>query len=331
MTVTLRPASLGELVDRTTNVWRAHWKALFRLTIGFQLVQYVLLKTWELASLRLFPVAHRSKELTALMQSDPPEAFRQFGSSLGLGLIAFSVMIVVSLVGTVGVAAYARAVLLGRPATVPESFAVTWSKVPAVVGASARMALWGVVTLLAWCTPGALVLAGAIATPKGPAQVVVLVIAMLLMIAGGVGGLLWWAVRLALISPALAESTTGAEAVRRARAASWGRFGPGAGNLAMVRLAIGVTLVGLVLTIVTFVAGVPALAIQAVWGNVFDPMNQTPDLVPQGLLVPAQLVQIVAQALVAPLLTVAMTAFFVDTQVRREGLDLALALERPAT
>ena len=76
-------------------------------------------------------------------------------------------------------------------------------------------------------------------------------------------------------------------------------------------------------------AGVPALTIQAIWGNVFDPMNQTPDLVPQTLLVPAQLLQIVAQALVAPLLGVAMTAFFIDTQVRREGLDLALALEQP--
>ena len=72
----------------------------------------------------------------------------------------------------------------------------------------------------------------------------------------------------------------------------------------------------------------PALVVQGVYGNIFDPTHATPDAVPQALLVPAELLQVLVQSLFSPLYIAFAALFYVDMRVRREGLDLELALER---
>ena len=51
---------------------------------------------------------------------------------------------------------------------------------------------------------------------------------------------------------------------------------------------------------------------------------------PELLLVPAELLQTVAQAAFAPLFVVFTSFFYADMRARREGLDLALKMEKPA-
>jgi hypothetical protein len=70
----------------------------------------------------------------------------------------------------------------------------------------------------------------------------------------------------------------------------------------------------------------PTLIVGALYGAGFTAGNTLTDVVPLALLVPLQLLQTVLGALVAPLYVVFQTFFYVDMRVRREGLDLELAL-----
>ena len=85
----LRPLSIGEIVDRSTSLWRSNWKALFQLLLGFQLVQYISLKSIELLIDRTLPAAKNPAQALELMKADPSTWLPQ------LWPIAISVMIVV--------------------------------------------------------------------------------------------------------------------------------------------------------------------------------------------------------------------------------------------
>jgi hypothetical protein len=144
--------------------------------------------------------------------------------------------------------------------------------------------------------------------------------------------LLWFIIRVAVAPQVLAvEDVTGWGAFRRAGVLSSGRIGPGFDGWVKVRLTVLITVVGVILFILSGVANAPALIIQQVYGNVFDPMRATPGSLPQHFLVPAELIGTVLSALVQPIFTVVQTLFYVDMRVRREGLDLQLKLASTPT
>ena len=79
--IDLRPLTLKEGVDRSASLWRTHWKSLFKLYLGFQLGQFVLLKSWELLTMRFFPLVRNGPQLTEALKVEPFEAFRQVGEA----------------------------------------------------------------------------------------------------------------------------------------------------------------------------------------------------------------------------------------------------------
>ena len=115
-------------------------------------------------------------------------------------------------------------------------------------------------------------------------------------------------------------------AFKRADALSSGRVMQGIEGLVKVRLTVLVTVIGGVLLIVSIVASLPTLIAGAASGASFEPGHTLTDVLPLAILVPLQLVQTVLGALVAPLYVVFQTFFYVDMRVRREALDLELAL-----
>ena len=106
--------------------------------------------------------------------------------------------------------------------------------------------------------------------------------------------------------------------------------GPRPGPRETIALLAGlmfITAMGLIIFLVSLISGAPALIINAIYGNIFDPMNANPDAVPQILLVPAELLNIAAQALITPLYVAFQTSFYLDMRNRREGLDLLRQIE----
>ena len=139
--------------------------------------------------------------------------------------------------------------------------------------------------------------------------------------------ILWFAIRFILVSQIIAVEPLGALATfRRADALSSGRVSEGLLGLVKLRLTVLVTIVGTVLLIMSFVASLPTLFAGAAYGANFTAGNTLGDVVPLWVLLPLQLLQSVMGAVLAPLYIVFQTFFYVDMRVRREGLDLELAL-----
>jgi hypothetical protein len=211
-----------------------------------------------------------------------------------------------------------------------DSFRHAAARLGATTGAFVLSLAWSTLVALLLLVPGLGL--GALAAyfgadgQRGPA----LVFGVLGAITAGLGALvlvLWFIIRFILVSQVIAaEPVRAFGAFKRADALSSGRVESGFGGLVKVRLTVLVTIIGAVLVIVSLVASMPTLIVGALYGAGFTAGNTLTDVVPLALLVPLQLLQTVLGALVAPLYVVFQTFFYVDMRVRREGLDLELAL-----
>jgi hypothetical protein len=323
----LRPLELGELVDRSAGFWRAHWKSLFRLYLGFQLVQYLALRAFELASRAWFPVLRGGRLTNEAMRGDPEALLGQFLVA-GPAMLALTVLLA-ALTHALSVAgsAYVIPNLLGRGATVGSAVKRMADRLGATLGLVGLSFAWFIGWGLLAVLPGAGLLGLTIAVESQALKALFLALALLWMMFAGLALVLIYVVRFATAGQVLAMEEAGAfAAYRRAGALSSGTIKEGALGLVKLRLTLIITVVSVILLVVALMGGLPALIIQGYYGKVFDPVNADPDAVPQLLLVPAQLLQLVVGSLVAPLYAVTMGWFYVDMRMRREGLDLELKL-----
>jgi hypothetical protein len=329
--VDLRPLSLGEIVDRSASFWRANWKALFKLYLGFQLGQFALLKAWELAIQRYFPLARGGQRMIEALQAEPQEAFRQLGAGMGGLGVVMMVYVLTGFFSGIAATAYAWPRMIGRTSTLRDSLNRAISRTGTTLGFFGLMIGWTLIVCALWMAPGGLMVGAGAALGRGAGAAVLIALGSLLIMAGGFLALVWFVLRFLLASQVLALEDAGAWGVfKRCATLSSGRVEPGVLGLVKVRLAVMVTVVSLILLVVSLVFGLPALIIQGAYGNVLDPMHATPDAIPQLLMVPAQLLQVVAQSIVGPLFVIFGLVFYADMRVRREGLDLELKLKEGA-
>ncbi|HYV46340.1 MAG TPA: hypothetical protein VFA20_15835, partial [Myxococcaceae bacterium] len=197
-------------------------------------------------------------------------------------------------------------------------------------GAYAIAALYVVASTTVFMLPGAGVFGIILAALPSPVVAGILgVVGAGLLVLGMLAGLLWCVLRFLLTCQVLAvEDVSGLQAIRRSGGLISGRVGPGFLGWVKVRATILVTVVALLVFVVMLVSGLPALVVQVSYGNLFDPTHATPQAIPQGMLVPAELIEVLVQAVFSPMYIAFAGLFYADMRVRREGLDLELALER---
>lgn len=325
--VDLRPLTLGEILDRSASFWRANWRALFKLFLGFQLAQWVVLKGAELVIRSYFPLARGGAATIEALKVEPTEALRQL---LWAGGTVGGVMLIYLFVfNFAGMAAshFIWPRMLGRTSTIADAMRRAMTRMGTMVGFFALMLGWSLLVTVFLQIPAALGFVAAVAVGEGVASVAFVALAALLSGFGMLLAILWFALRFLLGPQVLALEELGAWAVfKRCDALASGRITEGFLGLVKVRLAVLVTVMSVIIFSVSLVFGLPALVLQAIYGNIFDPQNATPDAVPQLILVPAQLLQVVAQAGIAPLYSVFAVVFYLDMRVRREGLDLELKM-----
>ena len=319
----LRPLAVGEIIDRSASFWRAHWKPLFQLLLGFQLAQYAMTKAVDLLMRRtLRDALHGAAFDPVAWLKNPPTIEPEQMAVVFAAFIAFVVAAVV-LAQITGVAAssyiYPR-LTDGSQVTVGEAVSRAFKRLGATLGAvTLSFGLTGLMALLFFAPAAAMVgLAFALELP-----LLVLVGFGLGLVATVVLGL-WFVLRFILTAQVTAAEPLSAWGIfRRTAALSSGRVGPGFTGWVKGRLTILVTIVFGILFLVGSVSGLPAVVLHFVYGSALDP---TRDTVPVWLLVPAELLQVAATALIDPLYIVFQVVFYVDMRVRREGLDLELAM-----
>ncbi|WP_233262091.1 hypothetical protein [Vitiosangium sp. GDMCC 1.1324] len=326
----LRPLALGEIIDRAATFWRKHFKSLLVLSLGFNLSSYILTKALQLATQRNFAAiqeAARDNDLAAM------------GSEYARLMVAMTGIIVVThwlyQLNSLVVARYVVPIQLGQPARPADAGRRALQRVGAFTGAYALSLLWAVGAVLLMMLPGG-VLAG-VGTLMGlqssspgvrMAGVVVGIVGLILAMLGMLGGVLWYLLRFSILAPVMAlEDHSALRSFRRSGELLSGRVEPGFLGRVTVRAMVLVTVVSLILLAVSILCGMPALIIQFVYGSPLNPGAAAANLAPQSLLVPAELLQVVGQAMLNPLGVVVYSTLYLDMRVRREGLDLERRLE----
>lgn len=325
--IPLRPLGLGELIDRSVNFWRANWKPLFWLLLGFQLAEGTIVSAAQGLSRVLFPLASDP----AALKNPDSGAILHLGGMLSFLMLAVLASLFIAQVA--GVAAshfsFTRLISKGQP-NASDSFRHAAARLGTTTGAFLLSMAWSVLVMVLLLLPGAGLGAAAIALgvqDQRALATVFLVLAAIAFILGTVVLVLWFAIRFILVSQIIAVEPLGAYATfRRADALSSGRIADGVVGIVKLRLTVLVTIVGTVLLIMSLVASLPTLFAGAAFGANFTPGNTLNDVVPLWVLLPLQLLQSVLGAVLAPLYIVFQTFFYTDMRVRREGLDLELAL-----
>lgn len=324
----LRPLALGEIIDRSASAWREHWKPLFRLYLGFQLVQYVLLKLWQLALQAWFPAALSSARMAEAIKTSPLSAALQLLVGMGTLLLTtlyFTQVASVALTGFV----YPRLTGTGQP-SLGDALRLGLRRLGPTSGAFAISVGWSVVVALLIQVPTAALLGITAALAAKSSAVGMAIFAGLTGLVGALASLLtlqWFIVRFFCLSQVAAVEDIGAWRIfQRANELSSGRVEPGLLGLVKMRLTMLITVVGAILGILFIVTSVPEALVEVLYGNALDPTNADHSAVPATLLIPAELLQLVASSAFAPVYAVFQVLFYVDMRVRREGLDLELEL-----
>ncbi len=321
---TLRPLAIGEIIDRAASFWHANWRSLFVLLLGFQLMQYAMVKAIDLLLQRtLRDMLHGAAfDPIAWFKNPPLVDTSQLGTALPLGALFIFATVLLSQITGVAASAYVYPRLTGGSAlTVARAVRVAFTRLGATTGAV--LLSFGLAVLM-----GVLFFAPAMATVA--AAVVtgldwLLLLATVLWLGGVVVLVLWFVLRFILTAQVTAAEPLSAWGIfRRTGALCSGRIGPGFTGWVKGRLTILVTIVFGILFLVSTLTGLPAVALQLFYGSALDP---TRDVTPLWLLVPAELLQVVASAVIDPLSIVFQVIFYLDMRVRREGLDLELALK----
>lgn len=331
--MTLRPLRLGELIDRSIALWRAHWRALFILTLPFQVVEFIFIKLGLWVGRQQFPAMSDPAALQAVLKASPGEALRDLGAMGGVLILAWVSSYAVSLVAGVAQTRLLYPLAVGAPApstTVASRAALR--QTPAVLGSLALMSGWTALVGALFLAPAAIgfVVAFLVRDGSPRASVAVAVLGGLVLAAGLLGLLVWFILRFLLQAQVLAVETGGAlNAFRRSATLSSGTVEPGVLGWVKVRLTILVTVVGVMLMVVGLLNSIPTLLAGVVWGATLQPGHTIDDVVPQLVLVPIQVVQVFVGSLFAPIFETFKVLFYVDMRVRREGLDLELGLAAP--
>ncbi len=326
---TLRPLELGEIIDRSTTLWRTWWKPLSLMFLPFQLLEFIAIKGAVLVGRAAFPVLRGGEAMTALARSNPGEATRQFGAFLAM--IGAAVLVAFFLSQLVGIAAtrflYPRVLGTAEAPSLVEAWTFGLSKLGTSTGAFFLSLGWSTLMAVAVAVPPVLLGVGAAATTSRPLSAVLAVLSGVTVLFGLVGLFLWFVIRFVLMSQVIAAEPGGPlHAFRRSGELSSRRVGPGVLGLVKVRLTVLLTVVSAILVVVSLVNSLPELLLGLAYGANFQPGHTVDDVVPQTILVPVEVLEVVVGSLVAPLYDAFKVTFYIDMRTRREGLDLELKL-----
>lgn len=327
----LRPLALGELIDRSALFWRAHLVPLFVLCLGFELINYIFSKGLALTLERTNSLLRQSNEqLQARLQNEPMAVLGDF-SSLMLAVTALWLFLIWSYwLSTLVVSRYVVPVQLGQPARPTDGLRRGLHRLGSFTGAYLLSQLWGLGIGLLLMLPGSILMGlGALLGSRSPGSgstllgVLLVIAGAFLILLGALAAFLWYFLRFALLAPVFAmEELSAMSAFHRSGALISGRVAPGFMGRVKVRAMVLFTAVSGILIAISFVFSLPSWIVRAAYGHLTDPSAAATHPIPQALLVPVELFQVLGQSVFTPLALVFSAMFYLDMRMRREGLDL---------
>jgi hypothetical protein len=290
MRAELRPSSLGEILDRTAQMYRSH----FMLYFGIAGISYAgVLALSLLLDALFYPFMHTN-----------PHAYAGIRVVVGATIGLFAILPV-----AIAMAAVMHAVArnyLGQPSTIREAYAHIrghWYRYILILLA---MYVYSLVPLGALM---GIVVATATLVPTGLARVAVIGLAIILMLAGIVVAF-WWMLRWALSVPAsLMEDLTVHRALKRSSALTKGGIG---------RIFVMLLLVGVVMMMIQYAIQIPTFILLLKSRGAITLTTQ----------IITSLGSSFSGAFVLPIYSIALTLFYYDQRIRKEGYDVEWLMEQ---
>jgi hypothetical protein len=317
MNESLRPSTLGEILDRTANLYRSRFLVFFGLAAmpaGVMLGSaggMILLMTWSGA---MSPTA---------ATTNPQAIAVMVLGMMAIGLVAFPLMIGANALCGAALCHAASTVALGGSITIVSSLKATWKRgwhyvglllLQAVIILGAPSAVWSVAVMLL-AVGAAAVAAGA---GSGAAGGVLAGTLAVLMVLGLAVYVVWMLLQLGLAFPiAVVESANIGVALKRAwhlcRGTRWRM-------LALFALVMALSQVASLLVMVPvglLIAFVPGLS---------SPQNA--QLATTVVMIGVYGMSFVMNALTMPVIAIALVLFYYDQRVRKEGFDIEWMMQQ---
>jgi hypothetical protein len=290
MRAELRPSNLGEILDRTAHMYRGN----FLLYLGIAAVAYAFVVVLKLPD--------------AMLLFGPLRGYMRHHPAIN-GIILLLINMLSLLPISIGAAAVMRAVArnyLGESTTVAGSYAAIrphWSRYLLIL-----LAIY-VYSLVPFAVALGLAVAGITLVPAGAARTLVIFLEVLLGIAGGVF-LIRWMLGWALAIPAaLMEDLTVHRGLQRSRSLTRGSIG---------RIFVMLLLVGILMTFVQYAVLTPMFVVffksrghALFWTQVLGTLG--------GAL---------GGTFVLPVYSIALTLFYYDVRIRKEGFDVEWLMQQ---
>jgi hypothetical protein len=296
METDLRPLTLGEILDRTAQLYRNNFllfAGIFAVTNAFLLVLVLVFEG-------LSP-AYRAINTTMKFQFGPVVFFLILFGLVGMLLYGASIAAITRAVAWVYV---------GEPATIRTAYSSTLPRLGRYLWLMVIVALVLLGVALVAALALAVVMVIAIAAmavvfgSKGPAAAIVSVIVGLFVDFALFAILAWFGARYALGIPAcVVENLKARKALRRSVELSK----ESRGRIFMLFLLVGVVQIGML------------LLTQAPFYVYSFTHHQT---MPIGLTVLSQIISVATNTFVGPILSTGLTLFYFDQRVRKEGYDI---------
>ena len=286
----LRPSSLGEILDRTAQMYRSH----FLLYFGIAAVSYSgILVLSLIANVSLFSHAHANTRAYA-------------GLTVGIG-VAIGLLTILPV--AIGMAAIMHAVArnyLGQVSAIREAYISVgkrWYRYILILLAMDIYAGLPIVVLI-----GVIVAEGAI-LPAGVTRGIAIGLTFLLMLAAIVL-VAWLVLRWALSFPvSVMENLSVHRALKRSSALTKGSVG---------RIFVMLLLVAVIMMLIQYAVQVPMFFL--LWKS-----KGVPTLTTQ---IVASIGSSFSGAFVLPIYSIALTLFYYDQRIRKEGYDVEWLMEQ---
>ncbi len=309
----LRPMTLGEVLDRALAIFRANFSRLLLMMLAFQAPMYALRKGMQSLTENL---AHLGKapELSAVL------------ILLGQLALAFGGMLLIHQFAVAAHASAAARAFLGERVAPGKAIKEMLGRSLQILGAFFLvMVLIALASALAML-PGVAILFA----PVGNSSVARVLVATGLALFGALVATLYLALRFALVTEVLMiERLSLFAALRRSGRLMAGRSGPSALDGSKLRASI-VYAVNLCISIaVAVTTSLPNMLVSAAYGvSPFNPEAYDPSRIPFWALLPGDILQVFASAAITPFGLLAMVVFYFDLRIKREGFDLEVLAGR---
>jgi hypothetical protein len=299
MTTELRPLTLGEILDRTAQLYRSH----FLLFVGIAVFPRTMLLAWQLVQIS---VTHYLDK-----HHLPSTLFVVFA-------VLFAYLLYFAFVG-LGVAAIndaVSAIYLGRTATIATSYArvkLHWARYIGVIFLSALYA-WGP-TLVPYVAIFSVVgMGGKKFTPAamGASALITVGLAGLSMLLTFPYGI-WMTLRYSLAVPASIFENIGINAALK-RSALLTRNGRG-------RIFVMALMVGIIFWTIFLAAQMPFLIL-------IYKATRTHQQPPLFSMISAQVISFMLYSVIGPVYGIAITLFYYDERIRKEGFDIEFLMQQ---